>query len=234
MRSTMLSSSMAGVQALIAWLTRSQMAHLDTAWAACWHDTYVTAEIPSSLASARASCPFLPLLLSAEVTLWVLPHWLWSSRIIFFFLKTVLPGQLDVKSRLAPHGDGCEFLFLGLWGDCEQPGLSGSLSIWPYWLCLCVLLALKCFWQNSLKSDATSERGLWRISSRHLFNCIKKVFESVKKKKEEEEIWAILPHCSPDSRSTHSVAVPEDYNDDVTSWKLNMKASVNTCTIFTH
>lgn len=129
---------------------------------------------------------------------------------------------------------GVSFCSWGLWGDCEQPGLSGSLSIWPYWLHLCVLLALKCFWQNSLKSDATSKRGLWRISSRHLFSGIKKFLNQSKKKKGEEEIWEIPAAHSPDSRCTSSAAVLEDYNDDVTSWKLNMKVSVNMCTVFTH
>lgn len=30
---------------------------------------------------------------------------------VIFFLKTVLPGELGIKSRLAPRGDGCAFLF---------------------------------------------------------------------------------------------------------------------------
>lgn len=100
MRSSMFSSSVAAVQGMMAWLTRSQMARLGTPAAACWHDTHVTAEILSSLASARtfrhshpSPLPLTPTSTSftTEVTLWVLPHWLSSSGknecvcVVFFF-----------------------------------------------------------------------------------------------------------------------------------------------------
>lgn len=68
----------------------------------------------------------------------------WIRVCVCVFL-TVLPGELDVESRLAPRGDRCEFLFLGsvgrLWAAWTL-GLSFNLTLLTPSLCLACIKVL--------------------------------------------------------------------------------------------
>lgn len=52
-----------------------------------------------------------------------------QKRICYFFLQTVLPGELGIRLDWHRAAMGVRFCSRGPPGDCEQPGLSGSLSI---------------------------------------------------------------------------------------------------------
>lgn len=106
MRSGMFSSSVAAVQGMMAWQTRSQMAHLGIPAAARWHDTRITAEILSSRASARTFRQVHPPSPRPPVTSLLPPRpspqrWLCERchidygraemNMLFFFLKLCFP-----------------------------------------------------------------------------------------------------------------------------------------------
>lgn len=154
------SSSVAVIQGMMAWQTWSQMVHLGAPEAACWQDTHVTQETLLSSASASDTFVRSSSLICITDTL--------SGYVTHFFFFKIFELHTSILAFWGVIVNTIQKV--KIWAlsfcSCVCREILNSLTLlllflnWPYWLHVYVFLVIKCFWQISLKLDATSKRSL--------------------------------------------------------------------------